>query len=89
METLMAYVNKHNKYNIVLLQSTPQTYVNALKKQNITWPTQYNDMFPYSDNQDEFWSGFFTSRPTTKKLVKDGSAHLHSSSKLYAQKIIN
>jgi len=41
-------------------------------------------MFPYSDNKDEFWSGFYTSRPSTKKYIKDGSAHYHSVSKLLA-----
>mmetsp|Transcript_14834 Transcript_14834/g.23007 ORF Transcript_14834/g.23007 Transcript_14834/m.23007 type:complete len:115 (+) Transcript_14834:1197-1541(+) len=89
MEKLITYVNSHNKVNMKLMASTPQTFVNALKKQNLTYDPQYHDMFPYSDEKNDFWSGFFTSRPTMKKQVKDGSANFHASSKLFAQRVIN
>ena len=46
-------------------------------------------MFPYSDHSNDFNSGLYTSRPGLKKQVKDGSASLHASSKLYAQKVVN
>jgi len=36
-----------------------------------------------------YWTGFYTSRPNTKKMMKDGSANLHASNKLYAQRVIN
>ena len=89
MEALIEYINEHNTVNMKLVQSTPAAYVDALKAEKITWPVQYNDMFPYSDGNNEFWSGYYTSRPGTKKQVKDGSANFHASSKLYAQKVIN
>lgn len=88
MEKLIDYVNKHNTDNIVLLQSSPTIYLDTIRKKNITWATYYNDMFPYSEHQDEFWSGYYTTRPNTKKLVKDGSANLHAASKLFAQKVL-
>jgi len=50
MDKLIKYFNKHNKANITLLYSTPGTYIDALKSQNLTWPVKYDDMFPYSDN---------------------------------------
>ena len=46
-------------------------------------------MFPYSDEKNEFWSGFYSSRPNSKKQVKDGSANLHASNKMYALKAIS
>jgi len=46
-------------------------------------------MFPYSDEKNDYWSGIYTSRPTSKKLVKDGSANLHAANKLFAQKVLN
>jgi len=39
MEKLIEYTNKHNKVNMKLLASTPQTFVNALKKENLTYET--------------------------------------------------
>ena len=29
------------------------------------------DFFPYSYSNDKYWSGYFTTRPNTKKQVKD------------------
>jgi len=84
MENLIKYINENSHVNMKVVMSTPQTYVDALKKQNVTYATYYNDMFPYSDEKNDYWSGIYTSRPTSKKLVKDGSANLHASNKLFA-----
>lgn len=89
MEALIKYINENSHVNMKVLMSTPQTYVDALKKQNVTYATYYNDMFPYSDEKNDYWSGIYTSRPTSKKLVKDGSASLHAANKLFAQKVLN
>jgi hypothetical protein len=89
MEAMISYINTHNKHNVKVLMSTPSQYIEALKKENIVFSSYYNDMFPYSDEKDEFWSGFYTSRPNTKKMVKDGSAYLHATSKAFALKAID
>ena len=48
------------------------------------------DFFPYgSDEKHFYWSGYFSSRPTFKKHIKDSSAILHSSDKAYAYKVID
>ena len=54
--------------------STPQTFIDALKSENVNWPVKTNDFFPYSANKNSYWSGFFTSRPAFKKQVKDANA---------------
>ena len=64
---MISYINAHNKVNVKLLMSTPSQYVEAIKKENIVFSSYYNDMFPYSDEKDEFWSGFYSSRPNSKK----------------------
>ena len=71
------------------MQSTPQTYIDALKEENVTWPTQYNDMFPFSDKKDNYHTGVFSSRPGTKKFVKDASATYHSLAYMLAQRVVN
>jgi len=64
--------------------STPSTYIDALKGENVTWPTRYNDMLPYSNKKDNYFTGYYSSRPGTKKFVKDNSATYHSLSYMLA-----
>ena len=52
--------------------STPTEYLNALRALDIEWPTNYDDMFPYADKGDDYWTGYFTSRPNSKVFVRDG-----------------
>ena len=52
--------------------STVYDYINAVKAENITWPTKYDDMFPYADWEDQYWTGYFTSRANSKSQVRFG-----------------
>ena len=88
MDRLIKYFNSHVS-NVTVMYSTPGEYLEALKSQNITWPVKYDDMFPYSDNPQDYWTGYFSSRASAKKQVRDGQAALHGAAKLYAQKVIN
>lgn len=88
MDKIINFVNHFNKVNITLQYSTPSTYLDALKKDNVKWATKYDDGFPYSDNQEDFWTGFFSSRPTKKKMTRDGSSNLHASQKMMAKQVI-
>jgi len=67
-------MNKNNKMNMTFRMSTPSEYLSELKKENITWTTRYGDMFPYADNELDYWTGFFSSRPSAKKQAKDASS---------------
>ena len=46
-------------------------------------------MFPYGDNPNDFWTGYYVSRQSAKKFVRDGSAKIHAFSKMYSEKVIN
>ena len=81
-------MNKNNKANMTFRMSTPSEYINELKKENITWSVRYGDMLPYADNELDYWTGYFTSRPGAKKQVKDASALFNAQSKLFSQKVI-
>lgn len=70
--------------NIELIYSTPQMYVDALAQEQLTWPTKYDDMFPYADHDAAYWTGYFTSRANAKKHMREASHTLHSSNKLFA-----
>jgi hypothetical protein len=47
MEELMDYINTYNRHNITVLGSTANSYLDALKAEDIAWPTQYHDILPY------------------------------------------
>ena len=75
--------------DITIMYSTPYMYVDAIKKQNLTYPTKYDDMFPYADQKNEYWSGYFSSRANSKRQVRLAQANLHASNKVFSNKIIN
>jgi hypothetical protein len=41
-------------------------------------------MFPYADIAEDYWTGYFTSRATSKGYIRDGQASLHAANKLFA-----
>lgn len=71
--------------------STPSEYLTALKNENVKWPVKNGgDFFPYgSDDKNNFWSGYFSSRPALKKQIKDASAGFWASNKLFSTKVIS
>jgi len=89
LEKILPFINRYNEKNITFLQSTPEEYFDALKHENLKYPLKYDDAFPYSDNIDDFWSGFYTSRPTEKKRVKDLSAVAHATNRLFSERVLN
>jgi hypothetical protein len=81
IDILMKHFNA--KYSNVQLQySTPTEYLTAVHDADIEWPTKYDDMFPYADNADGFWTGYFTSRAHLKGFVRRGSKELNAIYKL-------
>lgn len=88
VDRLIEYMNAHMQ-NVTLFYSTPGMYLDALKAQDITWPVKYDDMFPYADFDNSYWTGYFTSRANAKKYIRDGSVNLHATMKLYASKMVD
>ncbi|CAD8185155.1 unnamed protein product [Paramecium octaurelia] len=71
MDLVINWINNNTeKYNMIIEYGTPKQYIQALNQQNISYPFQEEDFFPYSDQPYEYWSGFFTSRPAFKGYVK-------------------
>jgi hypothetical protein len=88
MDKLIGFINA-KYHNTTVMYSTPGTYVKAVSALNVTWPVRYADMFPYADLPEDYWTGYFTSRPNYKKYVRDGQANLLASNKLYSAKVID
>lgn len=88
LDRLLQYFNAHVD-NMTLIYSTPGIYLDAIKAQNLSYPVNQDDMFPYADNANDYWTGYFTSRANSKGQVREGQANLHAANKLYAMKAIN
>jgi len=84
LDRLIKYFNGRNDTNATLKWSTPGMYLDAIKVQNLAYPVKTDDMFPYADQPNDYWTGYFTSRAAAKGQVREGQANLHASSKLYA-----
>jgi hypothetical protein len=55
--------------DVQLMYSTPSKYIDAISSganANVAWPTKYDDMFPYADDELSFWTGYFSARANAK-----------------------
>ncbi|CAI5511416.1 unnamed protein product, partial [Closterium sp. Naga37s-1] len=74
MDKLIHYVNLDGRVNA--LYSTPSLYVDAVQKENKTWPLKTGDMFPYADAPNFVWTGYFASRANFKRYARACSSLL-------------
>jgi lysosomal alpha-mannosidase len=61
---------------VVAFYSTPACYAAAVNNAIAAsdFPQKDDDFFPYADGAHDYWTGYFTSRPTWKGLVRQASA---------------
>ena len=72
-----------------VMYSTPYKYLKALEEQEIVWPNRYNDMFPYADSVNDYWTGYFTSRANSKAQIRQTQRNLHAASRFYSNKSVD
>eukprot|EP00520_Triparma_pacifica_P000419 CAMPEP_0118651598 /NCGR_PEP_ID=MMETSP0785-20121206/10870_1 /TAXON_ID=91992 /ORGANISM="Bolidomonas pacifica, Strain CCMP 1866" /LENGTH=1069 /DNA_ID=CAMNT_0006544059 /DNA_START=1283 /DNA_END=4492 /DNA_ORIENTATION=+ len=69
----------YNRFGTVkLIYSNPEIYTLAKNKDDLEWEVKTDDFFPYSDCENCFWTGYFTSRAELKKWERTGSAFLQT-----------
>jgi lysosomal alpha-mannosidase len=71
VDKLLKFINDRPEFGIKIMYSTPSAYVEAIQKENVTYPTKTDDFFPYADVQHGYWTGYFTSRVALKGFVRD------------------
>jgi alpha-mannosidase len=62
------YINQDNRINV--LYSNLSYYTDLKHAENITWSVKTDDFFPYGSDRNDYWSGFFTSRPALKRFAR-------------------
>ncbi len=76
LDKLIHYANKDSRVNV--FYSSPEEYFKQKRSANITFPTKTDDFFPYSDDWQAYWTGYFTSRPSQKRYAFRLTSYLQS-----------
>ena len=77
LDAIIHHVNLDGRVNA--FYSSPSAYVAAKRAEAaVAWPLKTDDFFPYADGPHQFWTGYFTSRPAWKRMVRSASAAFQS-----------
>jgi alpha-mannosidase len=68
MDKIVHYVNQDGRVNV--MYSNLSYYTDVKREEGLTWSVKTDDFFPYGSARDDYWSGFFTSRPTLKRFAR-------------------
>jgi len=86
MDQLINYINQNRgRYGVKIQYSTLSDYFQALQNdQNAKFPVYQGDFFPYADNEDSYWTGYYTTRPVLKALSRSLEHTIRSTEALHA-----
>jgi hypothetical protein len=77
---LNSTISNSNQSDKALSQSKSKSNINIdASAKSEGFSIRRDDSFPYAMRKNQYWSGFFTSRPQLKKLLRITSANFHSS----------
>ena len=95
-QKLFDYINGNpNKFDVDIKFATLSEYFEAVHSSmknddSLSFPVYNGDFFTYSDRENEYWSGYFTTRPYVKSLSRQTESIIKSTESLYAiSKIYN
>ncbi|XP_013106959.1 alpha-mannosidase 2 [Stomoxys calcitrans] len=87
-EALFSHINGERKYFVEAKFGTLQEYFDAVHEEQRqkarTFPTLSGDFFTYADRADNYWSGYYTSRPFHKRMDRVLTHYVHSAEMLSA-----
>ncbi|GAB1861211.1 Lysosomal alpha-mannosidase [Camponotus japonicus] len=84
LDKLIKYTNQRNGSAVNVIYSTPSCYLKAVNDKKLQWPTKNDDFFPYASDPHSYWTGYFSSRPTSKYFERMGNNFLQASKQLVA-----
>eukprot|EP00118_Oscarella_pearsei_P004513 m.19488 g.19488 ORF g.19488 m.19488 type:complete len:1215 (+) comp27848_c0_seq1:22-3666(+) len=84
MDELINYVNSNKTLNATVRYGTLNDYTEAVHALNLTWDVYEGDFFPYTTSAQQYWTGYYTSRPQLKGAVRRNSAFLQVAETIYS-----
>ena len=76
LDKIIDGVNSMANGSIKAMYSSPSIYLKAKNAEQAAWTVKTDDFFPYADDADSYWTGYFTSRPALKRYIRIQSAFL-------------
>ena len=70
MDRLINYINSNSTYNASIFYSTLYDYTKAVNALNLTWNLEETDFFNYCSGPNDWWTGYFVSRPELKAYTR-------------------
>jgi lysosomal alpha-mannosidase len=84
LDKLIKGFEDHPTYNV--FYSTPSCYIKAVNdevnRKSLELTKKTDDFFPYASEAHSFWTGYFTSRPTSKRFERLGNNILQATKQL-------
>lgn len=80
MDRLIRHINSNPHYNLRIRYSTLSDYFDSAtaeaRDRRVQFPAFTGDYFPYADNRDSYWSGYYSTRPAIKEASRGSEAWL-------------
>ena len=85
VDKLIKYINAHpEKYGVNVFYSTPSKYIKKISQAPEVYQEKNDDFWPYADNDNGYWTGYFVSRIAIKGYVREAGRFLQSARTLHA-----
>ncbi|CAJ0586719.1 unnamed protein product, partial [Mesorhabditis spiculigera] len=89
LDILIKYINANPAMGLNVQYSTPACYAAALQSTGSIFQPKQDDFFPYASGDHSFWTGYFTSRPTFKGMIRQASSYLNLAKQLSANFLLD
>lgn len=81
------YEQTYNNKTIKLFYSTPSCYAKSVNAEalasGLTFSEKTDDFFPLGNDHHTYWTGYYTSRPTSKRFERQGNNVLQVNNSKY------
>lgn len=78
VDKLIKLANEAFGDEMKVFYSTPSCYTKAVHDSGMNFTSKIDDYFPYASDPHAYWSGYFTSRPTVKRMERVGNNMLQA-----------